>query len=136
LNLWSGFSSAVFAAAPFQPGNRSNFHIAITLNLTTQPNAGETASCQQLLLGNGNFFRFAVNEFHAAGRAAGISTAGMQLINVCIFRQREYKPLSGDHFKFPDTVHTQSWHSAIPHKEIIMIARIIPTGCSLNKPPE
>jgi hypothetical protein len=61
--------------------------------------------------------RFAVDEFDAAGRAAGFAPTGMQLVDFRRIGERENQPLVLGDFKLSNTFNSQHGHAMAPGYE-------------------
>jgi len=80
LNFISRSFSRIGAATSCQPADGSQFHVVIAENLATKAQVGrrnQAAGGENSLLGFGHLGWFTTDEFHAAGRAAGIAAAGV-----------------------------------------------------------
>jgi hypothetical protein len=63
----------------------------------------EAARGQDALLGDGHLLRLAAHELDAAGGAARIAVAGVQLIDVGVVLQGQHQAFALRHIEFADT---------------------------------
>jgi hypothetical protein len=99
LDRLGGARPDVFSPATRQPADDADRHVVIADDLTAEPHARQTASGQDVLLGGRHPRRLTRHEFDAAGRAAGVAAAGMQLIDLALVLQRQHKTFPQRHFK-------------------------------------
>jgi hypothetical protein len=81
LDLGGRFVSSIFSPASGQPADGANGHVVVTHDLTTKPDARQPTCRQHIAFGNCHPIGLAGDNLDPAGRAACISTAGMQLID-------------------------------------------------------
>src|SRR5262245_39749474 len=91
--------AGVRAAAAGQPADAPHRHVVVAEDLTTETHAGQAPRRQHLLFGLGHLVRFARDELDAAGGAAGVAAAGVQLIDAGLVLQRQHQPLVGRHLE-------------------------------------
>jgi hypothetical protein len=86
----------------------------IAENLATQPDACQAAGLQHVAFGDRHLARLAGDELDAAGRAAGIAAAGVELINSRILDQGQYEALGGWNFESTDAFDRELGHAYRP----------------------
>ena len=91
------------------------FHLAALLSTRSEfspltAHSREPSSRQDGRLGLGHGRRLTVNEFHTAGRAAGLPAAGMQLIDLRVLLQGQHQALARFHVTRSHTFDSQFWH--------------------------
>jgi hypothetical protein len=102
-------------AAAREPANRADAHIMVANDLATQPNGAEQAtSFEHIFFGDRHLVRFASDELNAAGRAAGIPAASVELIDLGLVLQSQDQPLAGGHVESSTVFHRQFRHGCVP----------------------
>jgi hypothetical protein len=96
--------SAIFASTSFKATDNTDGHICFAQNLATQSHAGCALCGENVLFRNGHFVWFAIDEFNATCRAAGFSSACMQLIRLGFISECGCKSLSFWNFKYSDSL--------------------------------
>jgi hypothetical protein len=94
LNGLRGPGANVFPAATRQAADCPNGHIVIAEDLATEPDSGQAASGERILLGDGRTLRLTGQELHSAGSATRIAAAGVQLIDLGLIFQGQNQALS------------------------------------------
>jgi hypothetical protein len=119
LNVGSGPGSGIGPAAAGEPTNGANGHVVVAQDLAAQPHAGQSASGQDRLFGDGHLRWLARHELHPAGRTPGVAAAGMELIDLRLIFQRQYKSFVLRNLEFPYSVNSQ-----FRHRSFLMIGRV------------
>jgi hypothetical protein len=98
------------ASAAFKPADQSNMNVVIAQNLATQANPTKPARSQTGLFRFRHPLWLPRNKLDAAGSAAGISAAGMQLIRCSILCKCQHQTLARLDFKLSVTLYRDFWH--------------------------
>lgn len=108
---WAGATAALHSA------DAADAHVVIAYNLTAQSHTGDSLGDQDVFLGHRHRLGLAIEELHAAGRAAGVAAAGVKLIDSRVFGQCEHQPFSLGHIEFTEAFDSQLGHGTIPYYE-------------------
>ena len=102
-------------AGSFEPADRAHRHIVVAHDLTGQAHSGQLSLFESLLLSRRHRRRLSVDEFNAARRAARISAARMQDVDVCVLLDRQHEALAIGNVKRSITFNRQFGHLHILH---------------------
>jgi hypothetical protein len=98
-------AAGIRAAAAFEAADRSDGHGVIADDLARKADARDAARRQNVALGDGHAIRLAFDEFHAARRAAGITAAGVKLIDLRVLLEGEDEAFSVLHLDGAESFH-------------------------------
>jgi hypothetical protein len=85
-----------------KPTDGADGHVVVAQNLAAQPDAGQLSSGQYVAFRDGHARWFAGDELDAARGAAGMSAAGVKLIDSGVLCQGQDKPLPSGNVEFAD----------------------------------
>ena len=100
----------VRAAGTFETTDGADGHVVIAEDLAREPDAGQPALGEPLLFRRGVTGRLSLDELHAACRAAGISSARVQDIDLRVLLDCEHEALFCGHVERAVSVDRQFWH--------------------------
>jgi hypothetical protein len=103
------------STASLESADQFNGHVGLACDLTAQPDTGigDFANTECFFFGLGDLVRFAIDEFHSAGGATGMTTAGMKLVGSSIFGKGFDEPGSVRNLKLADTLDVQFGHTMV-----------------------
>jgi hypothetical protein len=110
LNVGRRRISSVLAAASSQAADGADGHVVIADDLAAQSDARQSSSCHYIALGDGHLVRLTFDKLDTARRAAGVSAAGMQLIDPRILLQGQNQSLPLRHLKLSGTFDSELRH--------------------------
>ena len=105
-----GLRSWIRPAAAGEPADRSHRHVVVTEDLTREAYAAEPFRRQHVALGDGHLVGLAFDELDAAGGAAGVAAARMQLIDAGILLEREHQAFVVFYSNGWESFDRQNWH--------------------------
>jgi hypothetical protein len=110
LNLVVRSDARAGAPATGETADGTHRHVMIAGNLAAQADAGQPSRREDSLFGGRHSIRLTCYEFHPTSRAAGVTTAGMELIDFGFILQGQNHPFAIRNFKLTNTFHGQFGH--------------------------
>jgi len=90
-----GTGPGILSAAAGQTADGTDCHVTIAKDLATEPDAGQPSGCEDAFLGNRHLRGLAGHKFDPAGRTAGVTSTGVQLVDPGLSSSASTKRLFG-----------------------------------------